>query len=233
MTIDIGRAFSFVFEDENWIKKVLIGGLMFLVPIFGWFCIGGYMVETARNVRAGRERPLPEWNNWGDKFMLGLYLFLIGLAYSLMLMIPIMILIAVPGIVVAMFDEEAGAMLMSCLSPVGSLLSLVVYFVMLPVFVRFIHSNDLGDAFKFGEVIAMIRKTPGAWFILLLVYILSGIVGSVGMIACGIGALFTTMYGQMVLGHALGQAAAGTYGGGGAAGGGAAGGAVPPAYIPS
>ena len=48
--MDIGKAFGFVFEDEEWVSKVLIGGLIFLIPLIGQFAVIGYSFKVAQNV---------------------------------------------------------------------------------------------------------------------------------------------------------------------------------------
>ena len=58
--MDIGRSFSYILEDEDWWKKVLIGGLLTLIPIIGPFYGLGYLLEAIKNVISGREVPLPE-----------------------------------------------------------------------------------------------------------------------------------------------------------------------------
>ena len=40
--MDIGKSFSFVFEDKKWIEKILIGGILMLVPILGSILMLGY-----------------------------------------------------------------------------------------------------------------------------------------------------------------------------------------------
>lgn len=46
--VDIGRAITYVFQDPQWLKKVLIGGLLSLIPIIGWLIIGGYWLRVIR-----------------------------------------------------------------------------------------------------------------------------------------------------------------------------------------
>ncbi|MBI4334620.1 MAG: DUF4013 domain-containing protein [Chloroflexi bacterium] len=92
--MDIGKAFGYVFEDENWVVKVLIGALSVLlgvvvytaswvsgtlltmvirVPIgvifsvvgfMGLLFTVGYVVEVVRNVADGHTRPLPDWTKF-------------------------------------------------------------------------------------------------------------------------------------------------------------------------
>jgi len=40
--MDFGKAFSFVFEDEDWIKKIGVGGLISLIPVIGVFLVLGW-----------------------------------------------------------------------------------------------------------------------------------------------------------------------------------------------
>jgi hypothetical protein len=59
--MDIGKSFTFVFEDQDWIVKILIAGAILLVGIlFSWLLLiplilalallGGYGVEIMRRV---------------------------------------------------------------------------------------------------------------------------------------------------------------------------------------
>lgn len=57
--MQIGKTLSFVTEDEQWISKVLIGGLVALIPVVGTFAIQGYAYRVAQNVARGNPRPLP------------------------------------------------------------------------------------------------------------------------------------------------------------------------------
>ncbi len=54
--MDIGKSFGFMFKDESWISRVLVGGLLGLVPILN-FVIYGYMLEVIKNVSEDRELP--------------------------------------------------------------------------------------------------------------------------------------------------------------------------------
>ncbi len=56
--MDIGKAFSFVFEDEKWVSKVLLGGLFFCIPIIN-FAVIGYMIKVAQNVAQGTHARCP------------------------------------------------------------------------------------------------------------------------------------------------------------------------------
>jgi hypothetical protein len=212
--IDIGRALSFITEDEQWISKVLIGGLILLIPIIGQIALLGYMIETAQNLTRGREKPLPEWGEFGSKMLLGFHAFLISLVYSLPVVLLVFIfscfLIAMTAGAEGREDEIAGVIAgsMFCLVPLFIILGLLIQIATFAGWVRYIRTGAvLGSAFAIGPVWEMLRAAPGTWLITFLVYLLFSALGGLGSIACGVGALFTTMYAFIGFGHVLGQLA--------------------------
>jgi hypothetical protein len=71
--VDIGRAFTFPFDDEDWVGKlvmVIVWTLVAAIPLIGLVgaaALAGYVVELLRNMRRGDENPLPRWDNLGEK----------------------------------------------------------------------------------------------------------------------------------------------------------------------
>jgi len=210
--MDIGKAFSYVFEDESWISKVLIGGLVSIIPIVN-FAMLGYMIKIAQNVAEGSPRPLPEWSGFGDHFMRGLYVFVIYLVYALPIIIFEILFIALTGGLGAAARDSDGAgaaigVLGLCFFPIILILGLAVSFLVYAALARYAATNSLSEALKFSEVIASVRSNFSPWLMLWLVAILASFVGGLGVIACGVGVIFTGFYGQCVVGHALGQTVA-------------------------
>jgi hypothetical protein len=212
--MDIGKAFGFVFEDERWVSKVLLGGLFLIIPIVN-FAVIGYMLKVAQNVAQGNPRPLPEWGEFGDHFMRGLY----GVAIQIVYQLPTLIVYGVFFCVLLAAGGAAGSergsdgagaigVLSLCLLPLIFILALAGAFLSYVAAGRYVATNTLSEAFKFSDVIANARGNLGAWLMLLLVVILAGFVGSLGAIACGVGILFTSFYAQCMIGHALGQTVA-------------------------
>ncbi len=81
--MEIGKAFTFVTEDEQWITKVLIGGLIQFVPLLGTIAILGYSYRVAQNVARGNPRPLPAWGEFGDFLGRGFLALIIQIVYLL------------------------------------------------------------------------------------------------------------------------------------------------------
>lgn len=207
--MDIGKAFSFVFEDEQWVASILLGGLILLIPIIGQIALLGYTMETARNVARGNPRPLPQWNTFGEKLGLGFAGFVVSLVYSLPIIVLGMLLICLPLFAAAGARSNEGAAAavggsFACLFPLLIILVLLLQPVILAGLVRYLQTGSIGAALQVGEVIAMVRADLGAWVVLWLVSLLCGVVASLGSIIV-IGFIFTYPYSQAVFGHAMGQ----------------------------
>jgi hypothetical protein len=217
--MDISRAFSFVTEDQEWITKILVGGIILLIPIAGPILLLGYMMRLAEQVSLDHARSLPTWSNFGDLFMKGLYHFVITLVYLLpaFIILGIFICITALGASAVTVDSNtvdssssnaAGAMIggLSCIvMPLYILLALAGGLLAQVGIARYILAGQLSAAFDVAAVVSQLRAQPGLWLLVILVGILSSLVASVGLIACGVGVLFTSFYAYCVQGHALGQ----------------------------
>ena len=180
--MDWGRAFQFQFQDKDWIKKILIGGVMFLIPIFGWLVIVGYAVQTAKNVKNGQESPLPEWEDWGGRFITGLMAFLTILIY------------AIPGIVVG---------LIPC---VGVFINIAWSLFVIPTaYIQFLKHGDIGGALKVNEAVDFIKVNWLNILIVSLMNIVLCICAGLGVIALCIGVLFTAFWAQLGYANLIGQ----------------------------
>lgn len=209
--LDIGKAFTYVFEDEGWVTKILLGGVFVLLSfiLIGIPFIIGYAVETVQNVMAGRPRPLPEWDQLGDKFTKGLVLAIALVIWS----IPAMLLSWIGTAFQAFADsQDAGAMvavglLFSCVS---GLYGLAIWLVQPAIWIKFAERPELGSAFKFNEIFSLITSNIGNYLVVLVLTIVTGIIAAFGFIALCVGILFTAFWAQLVNAHLYGQFGGGT-----------------------
>jgi hypothetical protein len=213
--MDIGKAFGFVFEDENWIVKILIGAGVFLVglllgvlvipAVIAGAILAGYEVEIVRRVIRGDMDALPEWDNWGALITDGLKVLVIGIVYAL----PAIIVSLCLGVPAGMLAEDSPG-LSSALSILSSCLGIVwaiVVSILLPAAIAFFVAEDeLGAAFRFGEVISFVRDNLSTYLVTFVMSWVASLVGSLGSLLCGIGVLATVPYSMMVTGHLYGQA---------------------------
>lgn len=216
--MDIGSAFTFVFDDQDWIKKVAIGGGILLAgvilsPILIGLALllplGGYMLETLKSVRDGQPTPLPEWTDFGGLFTKGLMVFVIVLVYN----IPsLLITCASTGVnfVAPQLDSDTAAALTFvslCLSCVQIIVSILANALVPAAFIRYAQFDTLGSAFQFGEIFRFISGNIGDYIIALLLSWLAGLVALFGLILCVVGVFFTGFWSYLVAANLYGQLA--------------------------
>lgn len=213
--MDIGRSFTYITEDQDWIKKVLLGGLISLIPIVGQLFILGYLLQVIQNVIAGREVPLPELGDFGVRLVKGFMLWLVVLIYSL----PLIIISACANVgnlapaLAGNADPDTVNVITTVLAVLSacfgclSLLYAILMGLMLPfAFGRYAETEQFGDAFQLGKVFEMLKNNIGPAIITLLVVgLASAVAGVVGMIACIIGLIFTAFYAQLVMAFLYGS----------------------------
>lgn len=156
--MDFGKAFTFVFEDEGWIRKLGFGGLIFFIGLLllvipGILYVLGYQVVVGRRVYNGDDQPMPEPDDFGAIIKEGLMFLIISFAY----VIPILV-VSVPFTIVGAImsdsggaEEVAGILIFagSCLS---ILFGLAMAFFIPGVIAQYIRTGELGAAFRVGEI---------------------------------------------------------------------------------
>jgi hypothetical protein len=209
--MNFGKAFTFVFDDPEWLRKVAINALIGLIPIVGQLYLVGWGLEVARRVALRTLTPLPDVD-FGTYLGHGLKALVVGLVYTIpvwAIVIPMGVVIAVVGN--ARMDGETAALIAMICNACGGLL-MVVYglllaFVMPAALTRAVVRNSIKAGLEFGEVLAMVRAAPGAYLLVLLGTLAASLLAStLGGLACGIGIIFTMAYYQAVMGHFYGQA---------------------------
>jgi hypothetical protein len=195
-----------MFDDEDWLKKIGIGGVVTLIPIVN-FAAAGYMVQLVRNVRDGRALPLPEWDEFGKYFMDGLWLFLIGLVWA----IPIILLACLQGVgtaILAENSEEAVGIISMCVGCLNMLWGLVIAIAWPAILIRFAEIGQFSAGLQFSEIFGIIGSNVGSYIVVVLLMLVAGFVAMFGVILCIIGVIFTQFWAYLVTGNLIGQFAA-------------------------
>ena len=208
--MDIGKAFTYAFDDENWLMKILMGGLFSLLSVIliGIPFVLGYLVETIKNVMDGVPSPLPEWDNLGEKFTKGLVLALILFIYQ----IPNLLLQCVRiGAMMALAEadpeaaENATLIIQSCQGCFSLVWGLLVAAISPAVFIKYTLTEDFMAGFRFGELFNLIKADLGNYVIAVLLTWLAGIAALVGLCGLCIGIFFTSFWSRLVQAHLYGQ----------------------------
>jgi hypothetical protein len=220
--LDFGRAFRFVFEDPDWIKKMLIGGVMAFLGIFiiGTLWVLGYWTRLIRRVAEGHERPLPEWEDlggllregWGAASVYGLYIAAVLLPFFVAIFG--MILVGGGLAQISRGSEEASEAF-GALTGVGVLafyaffwVAMLVLMVYLPAaLTRHALTGRFATGFEFSENLAFIRRNFLNYALALVLYMLANFVAQFGVLACCIGVFPVSFWALCVFGWALGETA--------------------------
>lgn len=213
---DFGRPFAFIFDDPQWLQKILIGGLFYLAGfvIIGWFFILGYAARVARNVIRGADVPLPEWDDLGGYFSEGARLIGVGLIYMLPLFV-IFGMFIVPLIFAGIIDDMSDggsdvaeglasgfAGCMACL--IVPLILLVIIFMPASLLFAAVEQR-FGAAFEFGRIFAFIQHNLGNYLLAIVIYLIAGFIGRMGGALLCIGVIFTSFWAFMITTHAFAQ----------------------------
>jgi hypothetical protein len=205
--MDFGKAFTFVFDDEDWLKKIGLGGLLSLIPLLGIFLVLGWGFEVTRRVISGEAEVLPDWNDFGGYLTRGFLVFLVAFIY-LLPVILIQSCTSLPYLYDSVDDAYYAivSVITFCFGCLTFLYSLVAYLILPAAFGKYAVTDQLADAFKLGEIFTLVKDNLGSYALVLLGGIIASIVASLGTIACVIGVLFTTVYSMAINGHLWGQA---------------------------
>lgn len=199
--MDIGRAFRFVFDDPRWFTKLLIGGLLAIVPIvnfFGIFAVIGYALRLTRRVMDGYDTPLPEWDDLGGLALLGLKWVVVQVIWLLPLLIASIVL-PVGGAM-----DEGGLLGLSILAIVALSLGWVV--VMPAVSAHFAATESIQSALEWRTILALVKVNVSDYLVLVPLGIVLGLIGQAGWAVFGLGVLLTAPWSTLALAHLWGQA---------------------------
>lgn len=225
--MDIGRALTFISDDDRWVEKTAIGtGLLLissmllaaLIGILGYFILFGYLVRLMQNVRDEVHPVLPEWDQWGDDLVRGVKLACIYFVWAL----PIM-LVSIPITIIGIaFDDSnfggdgLAATLAICAFCINFIFG-ICYAILQPGFtIAFLRNEEIGDGLQVSEIWEWTRNNIGNVVIVALFTMIATVsliaVGSiVGLILCIIGVVVTLPSSLLIAyylqGHLYGQLA--------------------------
>lgn len=197
LNVDIGKAFSFVAEDEEWLTKIGIGALISLLSflILPIFLLVGYVVQVTRNVKNGDPRPLPAWTDWEKLFMDGLYVGIAQIIYTL----PFWLIMCVAIVATVGFGGLSGASedaatlgIVATWSIVACLLllfTIALFFISPAIVIQYVRTGEFGATLRVGEVLAVARNNAGSILVAALVMfgaslLFSFVVGGLQIIPC-------------------------------------------------
>ena len=175
--MEIGESIKYPTTDNDWIKKVVIGGILGMIPIVN-FIVQGYYLKILKGSIENKSG-MPEWEDWGNLFIKGLIVFIISIIYML---IPIIVIsISVGGAILAAVSGGTEAMIAAIGAAAGGLLIafilMLISLLLLPMALAiYAKEESFGSAFRFGEIINRIFSNFGNYILVYLVIIVLGII---------------------------------------------------------
>ena len=215
--MDITRAFTFSFDDEEWVNKlvlIVIWTFIAAIPIIGLVgvaALAGYMVEMLRNMRRDQLNPLPRWDNLGDKFSHGFNVLIASLVYNIPnLLLGCGFLFLVPSLGVG--DSQSTTTASSAALAITCCLTVIVFgynIIIWPLIalgtIRYAESRQITAYFQVSDLWATINRHLGQtiqWII--FSFFASLVLGALNAIPC-VGWLASLALTVPVQGHLLGQ----------------------------
>jgi len=223
--MDIGKSFTYMFEDKDWIVKILIGGgILLLGLLFSWLLLIpliaavaillGYTLVVLRNVYDNNPNPLPKWENFGDLFMRGIAAAVGIFVWSL----PAVLLFCcayLPLIVTSAANSDGGGssgagifgLISACLFCVAFVVAIAISIFVYAPMTNFALTNQISTFWDFGGNWRFIQTNLGNYFIAWLMgSIVAGFIASiVGSITCGLLSFFASFWSMLVMAHLFGQ----------------------------
>jgi hypothetical protein len=196
-------AFGWSMRDPRWISKVVLMGLIYLIPIVGQIVLLGWTLAALDNLRAGRyELPEAGFSYIGRGFSL----WLVELVYGLGLALVFLVVLLVGGGLTAAGNSSGGSAAISALGGlivgVGYLAALAIAVclaLLRPVIILRTDLGGIGGGLNVAEVIADARRLLGPTLLAGLLTYVALLIAGAGVILCGIGIILTVAYGYSVV----------------------------------
>ncbi len=194
----ITEAFAWPVRDPEWVVKLVIIGLISLIPVIGTMNGIGWMLASLDRLRSGEERLAQANFAYIGR---GARVFLVELVYALAF-VAVGLVFYLPGLLIAIHQGRgsgnpgliAVAILLNLAAfGIVTLGSLALTF-MLPSVILATDAGGIGAGLRVGGIVRRSRANLTNTLIAGLMLIAASFVSSLGAIACGVGVIFTAAY---------------------------------------
>ena len=203
--VDYMEAIRLPFTD---FKKLTIGALLWMIPIVnivtGFFAFG-YVLTVAKSAMKGRY-VLPEWKDWGKLFVKGLLAMVIGIIWSIPVLIGVLLFFLSAGtaLLAAAAQNNISAVMNIIGASIGSfmlllLLGVLTWYVSPAAVFGYISTGNFGDAFDFKTVFS--KAFRWTWFVSMLFVIVWTVILTIGVTLVSLITAFTIVGPLVVQGY--------------------------------
>lgn len=198
----VGDAFGWAARDPEWIGKVLLMGLIGLIPIVGTLQQLGWLLTMLDNLRAGRNEVPPAAFRYATR---GVWLWLASLIYTIALVAVLygfILVVAIAATATAQTGQHGNqpnpvafvfVPIFFFWIAIAAVVSIVLW-ILVPAIIEFTDRRGLGGAFDIPGIVRTVASDPqhnlAAAGLLFVAYIIAGI----GTYLCWVGVIFTAPY---------------------------------------
>ncbi|AEH07056.1 DUF4013 domain-containing protein [Methanothermococcus okinawensis] len=198
--MELSDGLKYPMEDTEWIKKIIIGGILNIIPIVNFISFG-YALETMESIIINKNQTnLPEWDEFGSKFIKGFMGIIISIIY---LIIPIIIMI----ITTFSYGHKSTGLFVSGIS-VSGILMIIIGFILPMALANYVAKGSFGAAFELGEIIGRIKSVVSEYIVcyvvMIVLYVVAGFISAIPIIGWIIGAILG-FYLQLVYAYYFGN----------------------------
>jgi LPXTG-motif cell wall-anchored protein len=195
----VGDAFVWPFRDPKWVEKIVVIGLIGLIPIVGTMNNLGWMLAALHRLRDGDEQlPPANFDNLGK----GFELFVVFLVYGIVI-VAVTAAFFVPAVI--LLSTQTGSDGNTVLAIIGVLLLLIAFGVAVVAFllsyavragiVLAFDERGFAGGFDIGAILRRVTSAPTDAVISGLMLLAAGFIGGLGgAVLCLIGSIFTVPY---------------------------------------
>lgn len=212
---DLGAGIKWVFQDPDYVSKILIGAAcmlfsFFLIPAFVLF---GYHLEIARRERREPQQRLPEWSDWGRYFWDGLKFY----ACIFFLVMGVELVFALIAGVVILIIVLAGSAGGGAGAVVGGLVGMAAMLTLIPLILaiaysapalqlEYLRTGSIFAGFHLGAIWRIVSRHPGDYFMLWVGSFVTRTIGNmVGQLMCLVGIFLTVPWTLYTEGWLIGR----------------------------
>jgi hypothetical protein len=191
-------ALGWPFRDPQWVTKILLMGLINIIPIVGQMALLGWVLNSVDNLRQGRQELAPAGFSGLGR----------GARLFVVILVDILALIVLYGILLIggtsmTGSDNSGARV---LGVILTLLGIIVYYggllafsLLLPTIALTTDRGGIGAGLNAPAIIRRALSNPGTYLMAGLFSLIASIIAGFGVIACIVGVLFTTAWSYAVL----------------------------------